>query len=70
MLLGAIYEQQFYDFSYGFRQGRSAHQALDELRQRSNTMNIGWIVDADVSGFLETSSYYTPFHEGLSKRLG
>jgi group II intron reverse transcriptase/maturase len=53
MLLGAIYEHQFYDFSYGFRQGRSAHQALDELRQRSNTMNIGWIVDADVSGFFD-----------------
>ena len=62
MLLGAIYEQQFHDFSYGFRPGRSAHQALEELRHQCGRMNIGWIVDADVSGCLETFSYYTPFH--------
>jgi RNA-directed DNA polymerase len=50
MLLGAIYEQEFYGFSYGFREGRSAHQALQELRHECERMNIGWIVDADVSG--------------------
>ncbi len=50
MLLGAIYEQEFYGFSYGFREGRSAHQALQELRHKCERMNIGWIVDADVSG--------------------
>ncbi len=50
MLLGAIYEQEFYGFSYGFREGRSAHQALQELRRTCERMNIGWIVDADVSG--------------------
>jgi group II intron reverse transcriptase/maturase len=50
MLLGAIYEQEFYGFSYGFREGRSAHQALGELRHECERMNIGWIVDADVSG--------------------
>jgi RNA-directed DNA polymerase len=50
MLLGAIYEQEFYGFSYGFREGRSAHQALGELRRMCERMNIGWIVDADVSG--------------------
>jgi group II intron reverse transcriptase/maturase len=53
MLLGAIYEQQFYDFSHGFREGHSAHQALEELRQQYHCMNIGWIVDADVSGFFD-----------------
>jgi retron-type reverse transcriptase len=50
MLLGAIYEQEFYGLSYGFREGRSAHQALQELRRECERMNIGWIVDADVSG--------------------
>ncbi|NIN68577.1 MAG: hypothetical protein GTO14_25565, partial [Anaerolineales bacterium] len=50
MLLGAIYEQEFHDFSYGFRPGRSAHQALEELRQQCGRMNVGWIVEADVSG--------------------
>ncbi len=53
MLLGAIYEQAFYDFSYGFRQGRSPHQALKVLREQCKRMNIGWIVDADVSGFFD-----------------
>jgi retron-type reverse transcriptase len=69
MLLGAIYEQDFCDFSYGFREGRSPHQALKELWDKCMRMNIGWVLDADVSGFLDTSSYYTPFHDGLSKRL-
>jgi group II intron reverse transcriptase/maturase len=50
MRLEAIYEQDFYDGSYGFRQGRSPHEALHELRQRCMTEGIGWIVDAEVSG--------------------
>jgi RNA-directed DNA polymerase len=53
MLLGAIYEQQFYDFSHGFRPERSAHKALQVLREQCLRMNIGWIVDADVSGFFD-----------------
>jgi RNA-directed DNA polymerase len=56
MLLGAVYEQDFYDFSHGFREGHSAHQALHELRERCMGMNIGWIVDADVSGFFDHTS--------------
>jgi group II intron reverse transcriptase/maturase len=54
MLLGAVYEQDFYDFSHGFRPGHSPHQALHELRERCMNMNIGWIVDADVSGFFDS----------------
>ncbi len=50
MLLGAVYEQDFYDFSYGFREGRSPHQALHELREQCMEMNIGWIIDLDVCG--------------------
>ena len=50
MLLGAVYEQDFYDFSHGFREGHSPHQALHELRERCMGMNIGWIVDLDVCG--------------------
>lgn len=34
LLLNAIYEQDFYDFSYGFRPRRSAHDALQALRER------------------------------------
>ena len=53
MLLGAIYEQDFHDFSHGFREGHSQHQALRELREQCMNMNIGWIADADVSGFFD-----------------
>jgi group II intron reverse transcriptase/maturase len=53
MLLGAVYEQDFCDFSYGFREGRSAHQALKEFWEKCAPMNIGWILDADVSGFFD-----------------
>jgi RNA-directed DNA polymerase len=56
MLLEAIYEQDFSDSSYGFRRGRSPHDALDELRERCMRDNIGWIVDADVSGYFECLS--------------
>ena len=53
MLLGAIYEQDFHDFSYGFREGRSPHQALRQLREQCQGQNINWIIDADVSGFFD-----------------
>jgi len=54
MLLEAIYEQDFYDGSYGFRPGRSPHNALQELRERCMTEGIGWIVAADVSGYFDS----------------
>ena len=54
MLLEAIYEQDFHDGSYGFRQGRSPHDALHTLRERCMTEGIGWIVDADVSGYFDS----------------
>ena len=51
MLLEAIYEQDCCDSSDGFRQGRSPHDALYEVRERCMTEGIGWIVDAEVSGY-------------------
>ncbi len=54
MLLEAIYEQDFQDSSYGFRRGRSPHEALHELRERCMTEGIGWIVDAEVSGYFDS----------------
>lgn len=53
MMLEAIYEQDFYGFSYGFRTGHSAHQALQELREQCIGKNIKWIVDADVSVYFD-----------------
>ena len=43
MVLEAVYEQDFLDCSYGFRPGRSAHQALDALRDRLMAMGGGWV---------------------------
>ena len=54
MLLEAIYEQDFHDCSYGFRQGRRPHDALHELRERCMTEGISWSVDADVSGYFDS----------------
>jgi retron-type reverse transcriptase len=48
MVLEAIYEQDFYPCSYGFRPGRSAHQALRDLWQQTRQSGAGWIVDVDI----------------------
>jgi RNA-directed DNA polymerase len=53
MLLEPIYEQEFYDFSHGFRPGHSPHQAVAELREQCHALNINWIIDADVSGYFD-----------------
>jgi group II intron reverse transcriptase/maturase len=53
MLMGAVYEQDFQPFSYGFREGRNAHQALGEIRAQCMEQGICWIYDADISGFFD-----------------
>ena len=53
MLLEAVYEPLFREFSYGFRPGRSAHQALSFLRTQCLELSINWIVDADVSNYFD-----------------
>ena len=52
-ILTAIFEQDFMDFSYGFRPKRSAHDALKNLNEMIMTKKINWIVDADIRGFFE-----------------
>jgi group II intron reverse transcriptase/maturase len=68
MVLEAIYEQDFSDSSYGFRPGRSPHDALRDLRRQCLTKGIGWIVDADVSGFFDSIDR-TRLREVLRKRV-
>jgi len=53
MVLGAVYEQDFLDCSYGFRPGRRAHQALKALREVLVTMPGGWVLDVDIKGFFD-----------------
>src|SRR5262249_55936121 len=48
MLLGPLYEQDFRDCSFGFRPGRSAHQALEALWRQTMRSDGGWIVDVDI----------------------
>jgi group II intron reverse transcriptase/maturase len=54
MVLEAVYEQDFLDCSYGFRPGRSAHQALEVLREELRTMGGGWVLEVDLQRFFDT----------------
>lgn len=53
MLLEPIYEQDFLDCSYGFRPGRSAHDAIEALRTGLMDYRGGWVVDLDIKGFFD-----------------
>jgi RNA-directed DNA polymerase len=53
-VLNAIYEQDFLGFSYGFRPGRSPHQALDALAVGIGTRKVNWVLDADIRKFYDT----------------
>jgi group II intron reverse transcriptase/maturase len=55
-VLNAIYEEDFLGFSYGFRPGRSAHDALDALVVGIGRKRINWILDADIRSFFDTVS--------------
>jgi group II intron reverse transcriptase/maturase len=53
-VLNAIYEEDFLGFSYGFRQGRGAHDAMDALVVGINAKKVNWILDADIAKFFDT----------------
>jgi RNA-directed DNA polymerase len=63
-ILESIYEEDFLDFSYGFRPGRSCHDALIELDRRLMG-STNYVVDADIKGFFDNVS-----HEWLMKFIG
>jgi RNA-directed DNA polymerase len=52
-VLNTIYEQDFLGFSYGFRQGRGQHNALDALSEGIAGRKINWILDADIRSFFD-----------------
>jgi RNA-directed DNA polymerase len=52
-VLNAIYETDFLGFSYGFRPGRSPHNALDALYAGVLTRKVNWVLDADIRGFFD-----------------
>ena len=55
-VLNAIYETDFIGFSYGFRPGRSQHQALDALYTGLLTRKVNWVLDLDIKSFLDSSA--------------
>jgi group II intron reverse transcriptase/maturase len=55
-VMNAIYEQDFADFSHGFRAGRSQHDALDQLYLGIMRRKVNWILDLDVRAFFDTVS--------------
>lgn len=64
MLLEPIYEQDFYDFSYGFRPKRSAHDALEVLNEHLRAEWGGWVLDVDIQSFFDALD-----HEKLRELL-
>jgi RNA-directed DNA polymerase len=56
-VLGAIYESDFRRFSYGFRPGRSQHNALDALSVALTAKKVNWVLDADIRAFFDSISH-------------
>ena len=56
-ILNQIYEVDFKGFSYGFRPGRSPHQALDALTVGIQWKRVNWVLDADIRGFFDNMSH-------------
>jgi len=55
-VLNAIYEEDFLGFSYGFRPGRGAHDAMDALVVGISSKRVNWILDADIRSFFDEIS--------------
>jgi RNA-directed DNA polymerase len=69
MVISEVYEQEFHDFSYGFRPGRSAHQALKAINDASWRMKGGVVVEVDIRKFFDTVDH-AHLREILSHRIG
>jgi RNA-directed DNA polymerase len=68
MMLEPITEQQFLGCSFGFRPGRSAHQALDEIWRRTMEVRSCWVVDIDIRKFFDTLEH-DKLREMVRKRV-
>lgn len=56
-VLAAVYEEDFLGFSYGFRPGRSQHDALDAVTVAIEQRKISWVLDADIRGFFDAMDH-------------
>lgn len=64
-VLNAVYETEFLGFSYGFRPGRSQHDALDALHVGISDKKVSWVLDVDIRSFFDTID-----HEWMMKFVG
>ncbi len=67
-VLEPIYETVFEDSSYSYRPGRNQHTCLDDLGRTIQQKRVSYVVEADIKGFLDSYSYYTPSGEVVSTR--
>jgi group II intron reverse transcriptase/maturase len=63
-ILDEVYESRFMDFSYGFRKGKNAHQAVKSLNEFMMRSKLNYVVDADIKGFFDNVN-----HEWIIKFL-
>jgi group II intron reverse transcriptase/maturase len=68
-VLSQIYETDFTNFSYGFREGRSQHDALDALYMGIIKKKINWILDADIQGYFDNIDHELLMRM-IEKRIG
>jgi retron-type reverse transcriptase len=69
MVIGEVYEQELHDFSYGFRPGRSTHQAVQAISDTSWRMKGGWMVEVDIRKFFDTVDR-AHLRDILGRRIG
>ena len=67
-IMSAIYEQDFYDFSYGFRENKSSLNAIKALREQCHRRNIRWIIDADIRKFFDSIDH-TMLMDVIKRRI-
>ncbi len=68
MLIEPIYEAEFYGFSYGFRPGRNAHDAVKTLHNAVMRMETGWILDVDIRKFFDTLDHVSGGTAGVKPK--
>ena len=64
-VLNAIYEEDFLGFSYGFRPGRSQHDAMDALCVGIRAARVNWILDADIRSYFVSNGMDAPTRSGF-----
>jgi group II intron reverse transcriptase/maturase len=69
MVLESVYEQDFLPCSFGFRPGRSAHQALEVFQQQAMKMGGGWVLEVDIRKFFDTLGH-EHLREIIRHRIG